>query len=365
MKYTSQQPFRHARTPRIGILVANLGTPDAPTAAAVRRYLAEFLGDPRVVEIPRLPWWLILHGIILRFRPARVAKAYVSIWSKQGSPLLVHSQAIADALQYKCDAHMATPVHVELAMRYGNPSIPAALQRLRANNVERLLVLPLYPQYSATTTATVFDALSDELKQWRWLPALRMITHYHDQHGYIEALAKQVSESFAQHGQPDRLLFSFHGLPQRYFRAGDPYFCQCQKTARLVAEKLQLDKQRWQVVFQSRFGREPWLQPYADKTLAELPGAGIKHVQIIAPGFAADCLETLEELAMQNREIFLHAGGEQYHYIPALNAQPAHIDALFELVQNDMQGWPLADAVELQHDTAQTLQRAKQLGAVE
>lgn len=365
MKYTSQQPFRHDRLPRTGILLANLGTPEAPTPAAVRRYLAEFLSDPRVVEFPRLPWWLILHGVILRIRPPRVARAYASIWSEQGSPLLVHSQAIADALQYKCDAHLATPVHVELAMRYGNPSIASSLHRLRKQNVERLLVLPLYPQYSATTTATVFDALSDELKQWRWLPALRMITQYHDHHGYIEALAQQIRESFAQHGQPDLLLFSFHGLPERYFKAGDPYFCHCQKTARLVADKLQLDKQQWQLVFQSRFGREPWLQPYADKTLAALPANGVRHVQIIAPGFAADCLETLEELAMQNREIFLHAGGEQYHYIPALNAQASHIDALFELVQNELQGWPLADAVELQHDTQQTLHHAKQLGAVE
>ena len=190
-----------------------------------------------------------------------------------------------------------------------------------------------------------------------------MVMHYHDQQAYIEAVAQQIRDSFAKHGQPDRLLFSFHGLPQRYFRAGDPYYCHCQKTARLVAESLRLDAQQWQLVFQSRFGREPWLQPYADKTLEQLPAAGIKHVQIIAPGFAADCLETLEELAMQNREVFMHAGGEQYHYIPALNAQPAHIDTLFELAQTELQGWPLSDAVELQHDTRQTRQHAEKLGA--
>jgi ferrochelatase len=361
MKYTSQQDFRHDRQPLTGILLVNLGTPAAPTTSAVRRYLGEFLSDPRVVEIPRLIWWLILNGIILRLRPKRVAHAYASIWMDDGSPLLVYSQAITRALRERCQAEFAGPVQVELAMRYGKPAMRDVLQRMRDQHVERLLVLPLYPQYSATTTATVFDALAAELQHWRWLPELRMRMHYHDHPQYIKALAASIRDSFTRHGKPDKLVFSFHGLPERCLHAGDPYYCQCQKTARLVARDLQLEADDWLVSFQSRFGRERWLQPYTNVILESLAGKGIKHVHIISPGFAADCLETQEELAIQNKEFFLLAGGEKFHYIPALNADPAHIDALFEIVQNETQGWPSAGVADAQRRT--TLQRAHHLGA--
>ena len=363
MKFTSQQRFKHDRQPLTGILLVNLGTPAAPTPAAVRRYLAEFLIDGRVVEIPKFIWWIILHGIILRLRPKRVAHAYASIWLDDGSPLMVYSQAITTALRERCLAEFGGPIQVELAMRYGQPSIPEALQRLREQQVERLLVLPLYPQYSATTTATVFDALANELKHWRWLPDLRMCMHYHDQSLYIKALAASIRDSFTQYGKPDKLVFSFHGLPERCLKAGDPYHCHCQKTARLVAEDLQLDAADWTLSFQSRFGRERWLQPYTSVTLKALAQQGIKHVQIVSPGFAADCLETLEELAIQNKEFFLLAGGEKFHYIPALNANPAHIDALFALIQAYSHGWTIAAIDDATRRT--TLQRAHQLGANE
>ena len=363
MKYTSQQHFKHDRQPVTGILLVNLGTPDAPTAAAVRRYLAEFLIDSRVVEIPKFIWWLILHGIVLRLRPKRVAHAYASIWMDDGSPLMVYSQAFTKALRERCQTEFAGPVQVELAMRYGKPSIREVLQRMRDQHVERLLVLPLYPQYSATTTATVFDALAAELQYWRWLPELRMCMHYHDQALYIKALAASIRDSFTQHGKPDKLVFSFHGLPERNLRAGDPYHCHCQKTARLIAEALQLEATDWVLSFQSRFGRQRWLQPYTSDTLKKLAREGSKHVQIVSPGFAADCLETLEELAIQNKEFFLLAGGEKFHYIPALNADPAHVDALFELVQTQTQGWSTASLDEAARRAS--LQRAQQLGATE
>ena len=361
MKYTSQQDFRHDRQPVTGILLVNLGTPEAPTAAAVRRYLSEFLMDPRVVEIPRLIWWLILNGIILRIRPKKVAHAYASIWMDEGSPLMVHSRAMTRALHERCQKEFGGPVQVELAMRYGKPAMRDVLRHLREQNIERLLVVPLYPQYSATTTATVFDALAAELQHWRRLPELRVCMHYHDQPQYIKALAASIRDSFTQHGKPDKLVFSFHGLPERCLHAGDPYYCHCQKTARLVAEALQLEADDWLVSFQSRFGREQWLQPYTNVTMEKLAQAGTKHVQIVSPGFAADCLETLEELTMQNKEFFLTAGGEKFHYIPALNADPAHIDALFELVKTQTQGWPIAKLDDASRRA--TLQHAHHLGA--
>ena len=361
MKYTSQQHFKHDRQPVTGILLVNLGTPEAPTAAAVRRYLGEFLIDRRVVEIPKVIWWLILNGIILRIRPKRVAHAYASIWMDGGSPLMVHSQAITKVLRERCQKEFGGPVQVELAMRYGKPAMREVLQRMREQQVEHLFVLPLYPQYSATTTATVFDALAAELQHWRWLPDLRMCMHYHDESLYIKALAASIRDSFTQYGRPDKLVFSFHGLPERCLHAGDPYHCHCQKTARLVAEALQLEANDWVLSFQSRFGRERWLQPYTNVTLKALAQEGIKHVQIVSPGFAADCLETLEELAIQNKEFFLLAGGEKFHYIPALNADPAHIDALFEIVKSQTQGWPIASLDD--GERRDTLQRAHHLGA--
>lgn len=339
MKYIGISDYQHGSVASIGVLVANLGTPDAPTVPALRRYLRQFFDDPRVFEFPRLTWWLLTRLIILNRRPPRSAALYAQIWTEQGSPLLTHSQAIADGIQARLQAQSAQPIKVALGMRYGNPSIPYALNQLRAANVQRLLILPLFPQYSATTVASVFDAVTRELQRWRWLPELRFITSYHDHQGYIAALVESVRQAWRQNGQSERLVFSFHGIPKRYFTGGDPYYCFCHKTARLVAESLGLPKERYIVAFQSLFGREEWLKPYTSDTLEALAKSGVQSVDIICPGFAADCLETLEEIDVQNREVFLSAGGKTYHYIPALNDSPLHLQALTDLALHHMQGW--------------------------
>jgi ferrochelatase len=338
-RYSSASEFRHDQAECSGILLTNLGTPAAPTAAAVRRYLAEFLWDPRVVERPRWLWWLVLHGIILRLRPRRAAKSYAKIWTEAGSPLLHISQQQAGQLRAALEPLFAGPVKVALAMRYGEPSIAAGLQSLRKAGARRILVLPLYPQYSATTTASTLDAVTRELQHWRWVPELRFVNHYHDHPSYIHALAASIQSAWESHGRAEKLLFSFHGLPQRCLDAGDPYFCECHKTARLVAQALQLQDTEWETTFQSRFGPEPWLQPYTDHTLEKLAKQGVRHVQIICPGFAADCLETLEEINMQNREIFLQAGGERFHYIPALNAEADHIQLMADVITQHAGDW--------------------------
>lgn len=338
MKPTSP-PFAHDQADHAGVLLANLGTPDAPTPDALRRYLAEFLWDSRVVEIPRLPWWVILHGAILRLRPARSARKYQLIWTPEGSPLLAIGRRQQAAVAAALAQRFPGPIPVALGMRYGNPSIAAALAELRDAGARRLLVLPLYPQYSAATTASTFDAVTAELRAWRWLPELRFIARYHDEPGYLDALAESVREA-RREWPGERLLFSFHGLPKRTLLAGDPYHCHCQKTARLVAERLELPPEQWAVAFQSRFGRAEWLQPYTGALLAEWAKTGVKSVDVICPGFAADCLETLEEIAIENRQTFLESGGERYRYIPALNDTPAHIDALADLIGRHAAGWP-------------------------
>ncbi len=359
--------YQHGSKEKLGILLVNLGSPDAPTASAVRRYLAEFLSDPRVVEFPRLPWWLILHGIILRIRPRRSARAYKKIWGLDGSPLIAICKRQAQAVEKKIQERFRGNVLVDLAMRYGNPSIKSGLEALRLAGARRFLVLPLYPQYSATTTASVFDEVTSVLQTWRWLPDLRFINHYHDHPMYIDALANSISEHWVNNSRADKLLFSFHGIPQRYFDKGDPYFCHCQKTARLVAEKLQLEDDQWMIVFQSRFGREPWLQPYCDKTLEQLPADGVHSVDVICPGFSADCLETLEEIDIQNREIFLNAGGSRYSYIPALNDSAEHIDVICEVLTAHMFGWPETmpnwDAGERALEEKHSRERALAMGA--
>ncbi len=332
-------PFQHDTQPVTGILITNLGTPDAATAKAVRKYLAEFLWDPRVIDKPRWLWWLILHGIILRIRPAKVAKNYAKVWTKEGSPLLCISKLQQAQLQKSLTYKFNHPVHVELAMRYGTPTVEQALKNLRKLNVQRLIVLPLYPQFSATTTASTFDAIAQTFKQWRYLPETRFIQHYHDNPEYIQAIADSITQYQTEHGIPDKLLFSFHSLPERYLYDGDPYYCECQKSARLVAEKLSLSPEQWQIAFQSRFGPEKWLGPYTDKTLQSWGEQGVKYVQVVCPGFAADCLETLEEIAMQNKETFLHAGGNKYDYIPALNADEQHIHALADIVVQTCSDW--------------------------
>lgn len=354
MKYLSESDYVHGQPPATGVLLVNLGTPDAPERTAVRRYLKQFLWDPRVVETPRPLWWLILNGVILTTRPQRSARAYASIWGADGSPLL----SISRAQHVRLMAALGPDLKVELAMRYGQPSIPNALAALRRAGARRILVLPLYPQYSATTTASVFDAVTREMRGWRWLPEMRFINQYHDDPGYIAALADSVRAYQAEHGRSQRLVMSFHGLPQAYFDAGDPYYCHCQKTARLLAESLGLAPEDYAVTFQSRLGVKAWLQPYTDEYLQGLPAQGIRHVQVICPGFSVDCLETLEEVAMENREHFLAKGGESYDYIPCLNDGEGHIAFLQGLVQRHLRGWEPAP-----FNGPASLARAKALGA--
>ncbi len=321
------------------MLLTNLGTPDAPEAAALRRYLGEFLWDPRIVPLPRPLWWPILHGVILRIRPRRAARAYASIWTPEGSPLLVISRRQAQSLRRQLARTWGREVPLALGMRYGNPSIAAALEALRDAGVKRVLVLPLYPQYSSATTASTFDALAATLRDWTCLPALHMISDYHDQDWYIEALAHSIRRARADDGVPRFLLFSFHGMPSRSREAGDPYFQQCHETARRVARRLNLSEDGWRLTFQSRFGREEWLKPYTDETLKELAREGVVKVDVVCPGFAADCLETLEEIQILNRELFLAAGGRDYRYIPALNDDPEHIAGLAAMVGHHLGPW--------------------------
>jgi len=338
MRYLGLPDYQHGSASRCGVLAVNLGTPDAPNASALRRYLAEFLSDPRVIEVPRPIWLPLLYGVILPFRAPRSARAYREVWSAEGSPLRVNSQAIADELGKALTAAGDT-VEVRLAMRYGSPSVADVLDAWHAEGLRRLIVLPLYPQYSATTTASVFDAVFAALQRWRWQPELRLITEYFGESAWIEAVAGSIREHWARNGRADRLLFSFHGVPRRYLLAGDPYFCQCQASARRIAAALGLEAEDWLLSFQSRVGREEWLRPYTDETLKTLPAGGVRRVDVVCPGFAADCLETLEEIAMQNAELFVEAGGEQLRYIPALNAAPAHIAALAGLVRRHGGGW--------------------------
>jgi len=343
MNYRGAEQFKHGQAPRVGVLLTNLGTPDAPTKAALQPYLRQFLWDPRVVEVPRLLWWMILHGVILRVRPRRSAEAYATVWTEQGSPLLLHTQAQAAALQQRLEARYGEQVIVDFAMRYGQPSIDSKIQGLIDRGVRRLLVLPLYPQYAGPTTGSTFDAIAQDMTTRRWLPELRFISQYHDYPPYISALVSQIKRHWERFGQADRLLFSYHGEPLRYLTDGDPYHCQCHKTSRLVAEALGLSPDRYMTSFQSRFGREEWLQPYTDATLQRLPDEGVRSVQVICPGFAADCLETIEEIGVENRDYFMEAGGERYEYIAALNSEAHHIDALEQLVDANLGGWLALD----------------------
>ena len=339
MPFSPEPPHTHGNAPITGVLLCNLGTPDAPTASAVRRYLREFLSDARVVEIPRLLWLLILHGIILRFRPAKSARKYQSIWTPAGSPLKVWTEKQAKLLQGWLGQrnHRVT---VLPGMRYGSPAITAQLDALKAQGATRILVLPAYPQYSGTTTASVCDAVYAWAQHARTLPELRFVNHYHDDPDYLFALAASVQRHWQKHGEPDQLVMSFHGVPKRTLELGDPYHCECHKTARLLAEKLGIGKDRYTVTFQSRLGRAEWLQPYTEPTLIALAKSGVRRVDVICPGFAADCLETLEEINMECRAAFLLAGGKTFHYIPALNDDPEWITALANITERHLAGWP-------------------------
>ena len=340
----------------VGVLVANLGTPDAPTTAAVRRYLAEFLWDPRVVELPRPLWWLILNGVILPFRPRRSTHAYRQIWTREGSPLLLLSRGLATDI----GTALGAGFRVELGMSYGRPAIADALGRLRAQGARRVVVLPLYPQYSGSTTGSVFDRVARALASWRRVPGLHFIADYHDAPGYIASLAASVHEHFARAGR-SHLLMSFHGTPKAFQEAGDPYRDQCLETGRLLAAALGLGAADWTLTFQSRLGRGEWLQPYTDAVLAGLPGRGIRRVAVMCPGFATDCLETLEEIAMRGRETFLDAGGESFEFIPCLNTRADHVAALAALVRS----WPgiAPDAAAHEHADAATGRRPGASGA--
>lgn len=342
-RYRGQVSFEHGRTPLLGILVVNLGTPDAPTPAAVRRYLAEFLSDSRVVEIPRLLWKLILHGIILRIRPAKSARAYGRVWSDQGSPLMAASAALTEQLDREIEGRIPGKTRVVLAMRYGQPSIQQGLEQLQLQGAERILVLPLYPQYSGATTGTVADAVFANLSRWRWVPELRMMGAYHDDPDYIQAIAASIRRHWEEQGKGDRLLISFHGMPRATLEAGDPYYCHCHKTARLLAAELGLQEGQWELAFQSRFGRAQWLQPYVAERLVQLPLEGVKHLTVVCPGFAVDCLETLDEIAMEGRDSFLQAGGERLEYVPALNASARHVSFLTDRLIRHASGWPELD----------------------
>jgi ferrochelatase len=319
------------RPQKTGVLLVNLGSPEAPTTAAVRRYLREFLWDPRVVNLPRPLWWAILHGFVLTFRPRKSAKAYRKIWTGEHSPLIVFTRQLSERLALELRAEN---IRVDMAMRYGRPSIAEKLQAFKSAGIEQLVILPLYPQYSSTTTASVFDAVMDELQTWRYLPGVSFINEYYHHPAYIAACTQSIRDSWAQHGRGHKLLFSFHGLPAKLTGLGDPYYQQCLSTAATIAAKLQLSESEWQCVFQSRFGRAEWLQPYCVDVLQQLPGEGVTHIDIVCPGFAADCLETLEEIAIANKEIFMQAGGREFRYIPALNASDGHIEALLAVLRS-------------------------------
>jgi ferrochelatase len=317
---------------KTAVLLVNLGTPEQPTTAAVRRYLGEFLADPRVVEIPKPIWWLILHGIVLRVRPAKSAKAYQSIWMERGSPLMVFTEDLGAALRDELQQRGVDDVMVEIAMRYGNPSIPEQLTRLKELGVQQFIILPLYPQYAAATTASIFDKVAETFSRLRHVPGLSFISDYHLDEAYIAAIAASIEQYWQSNGKSHLLLFSLHGLPAVSRKQGDPYHDQCVATTRAIAAKLGLKDDAWKLVFQSRFGAQEWLKPYCVEVLKELPGQGVKSVDVVCPGFAVDCLETLEEIAIANKEIFIEAGGESYRYIPALNASVEHAKVLAGLI---------------------------------
>lgn len=355
MRFDLERPSQNATSHRVAVLLINLGTPDAPTPRAVRRYLAQFLSDPRVVEIPALLWQIILRLLILPFRGRASAKKYAAVWMPEGSPLRVYTEKQVEALRHLLQLNDYT-VLVEYAMRYGTPGIPAMLNQLKLAGAERVLLVPMYPQYSSSTTATAFDDAFSAMKRMRNQPEIRTVRQYADHPAYIAALAAQVRHYWHLHGQPDfaagdKLVLSFHGVPKRTLDLGDPYHELCQTTGALLMQALGLTSVECRITFQSRFGKAEWLQPYTAPTLKELGAAGVRRADVFCPGFTADCLETIEEIGMEVRDEFLHAGGKEFHRIPCVNASQAWIAALGEIVAQNLQGWPV-QAVPVPHNTA-------------
>ncbi len=365
MGYRPEPAYTHGALAKTGVLLVNLGTPAAPTARAVRPYLKEFLSDRRVVEIPRPVWWLILNGIILNIRPKKSAHKYATIWTAEGSPLRVHTEKQALLLKGYLGDRIKSPHTVAWAMRYGSPSVDSVIAELRADGCDQILVLPLYPQYAASTTASVFDCVFESLGKMRNLPALRLIKHFHDHPAYISALATQINSYWMEHGRPDKLILSFHGVPRYTLDKGDPYHCECYKTSRLLIQELGLDTDIVLTAFQSRFGRTEWLKPYTADTVKRLGKAKTGRVDVFCPGFVSDCLETLGENGIENREVFLKAGGKSFHLIPCLNDRHEWVQALARIVADNLHGWASSDydRGKAEREANASAARAKKLGA--
>ena len=338
MKYEGEKDYRHGSKSHLGVLITNLGTPDRPNSNSLKKYLKEFLSDPRVIELPKILWQTILRGIILKTRPRKVSKLYKSIWTKKGSPLLVtlenQKKGIAKIINKK-----KNKIKIVASMRYGNPSIKEGLDKLKKMGCRKILIFPLYPQYCAATTGSTFDKVTEILRKWRWIPEVRFINGYYDDPLYVNALAESIKKSWKKYGKTQKLVFSYHGIPKKYLLKGDPYHCFCHKTTRLIVEKMNLKEEEYITTFQSRFGPDEWLKPYTDKTLEELPKKGIKKIHILSPGFSSDCLETIEELEQENKKIFLDAGGEKYCYIPCLNNSPEHLKLLTNQILKHINYW--------------------------
>ena len=365
MKLRKESEYTHGSLAHVGVLLVNLGTPEAPTKQSVKEYLSEFLWDPRVVEIPRAIWWLILNGLILRIRPKASAIKYAVIWSDEGSPLRIYTKKQAELLQSKFDQKSYPKVIVRSAMRYGKPSVDDGLTQLRAEGCDQILVAPLYPQYNSSTTGSIYDAVFHSLKTVRNLPGIRLIKHFHDHNGYIQALSHKVKDYWATHGKPDKLILSYHGVPKFSLTKGDPYHCECYKTSRLLAEQLDFKPEDVITTFQSRFGRAEWLKPYTIDVMKDLGVKKLGRMDVFCPGFVADCLETLEEINMENREEFLTHGGGEFHYIPCLNDSPIWVQGLHQIISEHLGGWlgqaKSSDEADAEATTSRT--EALKLGA--
>lgn len=338
-RFVEEPPYSHGQMPRTGVLLVNLGTPDQADAPSLRRYLKEFLSDDRVVEVPKPLWWLILNGIILNVRPKQSAEKYATVWTDEGSPLRVHTERQAKLLRGWMVAEGQRDIEVRHAMRYGSPSIADVLQQMKADGFTRILMVPMYPQGASSTTGSVVDEMARALLRWRNLPEMRYVRAFAGDRAYIDALAASVREHWQKNGRADKLVMSFHGVPHFHLEKGDPYHCECHKTGRLIAEALGLAKEDYLVTFQSRFGRARWLEPYTQPTLEKLAEGGLRSVEVMCPGFVADCLETLEEIAVENRDAFIGRGGQQFSYIPCLNERPDWIAALGGIVRRELGHW--------------------------